>query len=108
MCCILKDASGHFSDVEVCYGNCPELVLSQCAQKLALVLSCLCHDLDHRAVSNGFLVSTNHPLAQLYSSSVMENHHLSQTIELLQLDGLDVLSLLTKSQYQEVCVCVCV
>lgn len=41
---------------------------------LALLVSCLCHDLDHRGTTNSFQMASNSVLAGLYSSegSVME------------------------------------
>ncbi len=103
MYCILKGAPGYFNSVEVSYviWNCTEFIILS-LQKLSLVLACLCHDLDHRALNNCYMASTNHPLSQLYSTSTLENHHFSQTIELLQLDGLNVFTLLAESQYKEV------
>lgn len=51
-------------------------------EALALLVSCLCHDIDHRGTTNSFQQQSNSVLASLYSSegSVMERHHLSQTL----------------------------
>ena len=45
-------------------------------EMLALMLTALCHDIDHGGKSNPFLVQTDSPLALLYNmQSVNENHH---------------------------------
>ncbi|CAH0720215.1 unnamed protein product, partial [Brenthis ino] len=41
----------------------------------ALMLAGLCHDLDHPGYNNNFLSLCKHPLAQMYRSSMLENHH---------------------------------
>ena len=53
-------------------------------QKKGLLVACLCHDLDHRGYSNTYLQKFDHPLAALYSTSTMEQHHFSQTVSILQ------------------------
>jgi len=53
-------------------------------QKKGLLIACLCHDLDHRGYSNTYLQKFDHPLAALYSTSTMEQHHFSQTVSILQ------------------------
>lgn len=55
-------------------------------QKKGLLIACLCHDLDHRGYSNTYLQKFDHPLAALYSTSTMEQHHFSQTVSILQVD----------------------
>lgn len=76
---------------------------------LALMVACLCHDLDHRGTNNQFqikfvshysmllsesnnflsnnsvffLFRTESPLAQLYSTSTMEHHHFDQCLMIL-------------------------
>jgi len=57
-------------------------------EKLAVLVSCLCHDLDHRGRTNDFQAKIEHPLARLYSTSTMENHHFNQSLMLLQSEGL--------------------
>ena len=53
-------------------------------QRLALVFAMLCHDVDHRGLSNTFLQKYNEPLSVLYDSSILENHHWSIISKLLQ------------------------
>lgn len=43
---------------------------------LGLLIACLCHDLDHRGTNNSFQIKASSPLAQLYSTSTLERHHL--------------------------------
>ena len=57
-----------------------------------MFIACLCHDLDHRGYSNDFLVKNKAPLAALYSTSVMENHHFNQTLAILQTPGHNIFS----------------
>ncbi|XP_029570622.1 cAMP and cAMP-inhibited cGMP 3',5'-cyclic phosphodiesterase 10A [Salmo trutta] len=73
-----------------------------CANKKGLLIACLCHDLDHRGYSNTYLQKFDHPLAALYSTSTMEQHHFSQTVSILQLEGHNVFSNLTSSEYEQV------
>ena len=53
-------------------------------KRKGLLIACLCHDLDHRGFSNSYLQKFDHPLAALYSTSTMEQHHFSQTVSILQ------------------------
>lgn len=71
-----------------------------CSQKVSLLIACLCHDLDHPGYSNSFLKLTDSPLAKLYPNSVLENHHLMQTIAILKNDN--IFSHLKEHQYKTV------
>ena len=55
--------------------------------KLALLMSCICHDLDHRGTNNDFQKISDSPLAQLYGTSTMEHHHFDQSLMLLMSEG---------------------
>eukprot|EP00063_Salmo_salar_P064586 XP_014039421.1 PREDICTED: cAMP and cAMP-inhibited cGMP 3',5'-cyclic phosphodiesterase 10A-like isoform X1 [Salmo salar] len=68
MYAILQKTTGIFTEIE----------------KKGLLIACLCHDLDHRGYSNTYLQKFDHPLAALYSTSTMEQHHFSQTVSILQ------------------------
>ncbi|CAB1338668.1 unnamed protein product, partial [Coregonus sp. 'balchen'] len=85
---ILQKTTGIFTEIEV--------------PKKGLLIACLCHDLDHRGYSNTYLQKFDHPLAALYSSSTMEQHHFSQTLSILQLEGHNIFSNLTSSEYEQV------
>uniref|UniRef100_A0A8C2XGU0 Phosphodiesterase n=1 Tax=Cyclopterus lumpus TaxID=8103 RepID=A0A8C2XGU0_CYCLU len=86
MFAILQKTSGMFTELE----------------KKGLLIACLCHDLDHRGYSNSYLQKFDHPLAALYSSSTMEQHHFSQTVSILQLEGHNIFSNLNSSEYEQV------
>ncbi|CAJ0941056.1 unnamed protein product, partial [Mesorhabditis belari] len=73
-------------------------------EQLALLIACLCHDIDHRGTNNTFQIKSRTPLAQLYSSegSVLERHHYAQTVSILGMDDCNILDQLSKEQYQRV------
>ncbi|XP_014911668.1 cAMP and cAMP-inhibited cGMP 3',5'-cyclic phosphodiesterase 10A isoform X2 [Poecilia latipinna] len=86
MFAILQKTTGIFTELE----------------KKGLLVACLCHDLDHRGYSNTYLQKFDHPLAALYSTSTMEQHHFSQTVSILQLEGHNIFSNLNSSEYEQV------
>ncbi|KAH9523328.1 cGMP-dependent 3',5'-cyclic phosphodiesterase [Bulinus truncatus] len=71
---------------------------------LALFVSCLCHDIDHRGTTNSFQVQSQSVLAALYSSegSVMERHHLAQSMCILNTEGSNLFENLSSKEYQSV------
>ncbi|CAG0902241.1 unnamed protein product [Darwinula stevensoni] len=69
---------------------------------LALLIACLCHDLDHRGTNNSFQIKMSSPLAQLYSTSTMEHHHFDQCIMILNTPGNQILAQLRPDQYKKV------
>lgn len=71
-------------------------------EKMALLIGGVCHDVDHRGYNNEFFKKLQHPLAALYSTSVMEQHHYKQTITILHAEGHDIFSILTVEQHKEV------
>ncbi|GIY40449.1 dual 3',5'-cyclic-AMP and -GMP phosphodiesterase 11 [Caerostris darwini] len=71
-------------------------------ESLSLLLACLSHDLDHRGTTNSFLKKSNSPLAQLYSTSIMEHHHFDQCVMLLNSEGNQILSHLSTEEYMTV------
>ena len=54
---------------------------------LALIVACLCHDLDHRGTNNSFQVKADSNIAQLYSTSTMEHHHFDQCVMIMNSKG---------------------
>ncbi|XP_050693259.1 cGMP-dependent 3',5'-cyclic phosphodiesterase-like isoform X2 [Eriocheir sinensis] len=70
-------------------------------EALALLVSSMCHDLDHRGTTNSFQVASNSVLASLYSSegSVMERHHLAQAMCILNTDDCNFLENLSREEY---------
>ncbi|CAK8686329.1 unnamed protein product [Clavelina lepadiformis] len=85
MFCVLRRNMDVFSDVE----------------RLALIVASLCHDIDHRALSNHFLQTINHPLSALYPNSTMEHHHVNVTMDILHREGHDVLACLGEGGREE-------
>ncbi|KAM7399343.1 hypothetical protein PAMP_018622 [Pampus punctatissimus] len=69
---------------------------------LALFVSCMCHDLDHRGTNNSFQVASQSVLAALYSSegSVMERHHFAQAIAILNTAGCNIFEKFSRKDYQ--------
>ncbi|XP_021348961.1 dual 3',5'-cyclic-AMP and -GMP phosphodiesterase 11-like isoform X1 [Mizuhopecten yessoensis] len=71
-------------------------------ERLALMVGCLCHDLDHRGTNNQFQKESMSPLADLYSTSTLEHHHFDQCIMILSTKGNDILSNLKQNEYEDV------
>eukprot|EP00055_Hartaetosiga_balthica_P014042 m.75056 g.75056 ORF g.75056 m.75056 type:complete len:510 (+) comp8469_c0_seq2:145-1674(+) len=69
-------------------------------QRFSLLIACLSHDLDHRGTNNAFQKNTNHALSQLYSTSIMEHHHLDQCLMILNTEGNNIASNLSLKQYE--------
>ena len=69
-------------------------------EMMALVVAGVCHDLDHRGYNNTYYKEFNLPLAVLYKSSVMEEHHYKMTVLILQLEGHNIFSFLSKNDYK--------
>ncbi|XP_067900946.1 cAMP and cAMP-inhibited cGMP 3',5'-cyclic phosphodiesterase 10A [Heterodontus francisci] len=82
---ILQRVQGTFSELE----------------RKGLLVACLCHDLDHRGYTNSYLHKFDHPLAALYSTSTMEQHHFSQTVAILQLEGHNIFANLNADDYEQ-------
>ncbi|KAK0178025.1 hypothetical protein PV328_002010 [Microctonus aethiopoides] len=72
-------------------------------QALIFLVSCLCHDIDHRGTNNSFQTQCGTVLASLYSSegSVMERHHLAQSMCILNTEGCNIFENLTSDEYSE-------
>ncbi|XP_014478286.1 PREDICTED: cGMP-dependent 3',5'-cyclic phosphodiesterase-like [Dinoponera quadriceps] len=73
-------------------------------QALVFLVSCLCHDIDHRGTNNTFQTKWGTVLASLYSSegSVMERHHLAQTMCILNTEGCNIFENFESDEYSEV------
>nr|XP_040238527.2 dual 3',5'-cyclic-AMP and -GMP phosphodiesterase 11-like isoform X5 [Anopheles coluzzii] len=69
---------------------------------LALIIACLCHDLDHRGTNNSFQIKASSPLAQLYSTSTMEHHHFDQCLMIINSPGNQILSNMSSEDYSRV------
>nr|XP_046916300.1 dual 3',5'-cyclic-AMP and -GMP phosphodiesterase 11-like [Dermatophagoides farinae] len=71
-------------------------------ETMALIVACLCHDLDHRGTNNSFQIKTGSPLAQLYSTSTLEHHHFDQSLMILNSQGNQIWSNLSPQEYRRV------
>uniref|UniRef100_A0A671S4J4 Phosphodiesterase n=1 Tax=Sinocyclocheilus anshuiensis TaxID=1608454 RepID=A0A671S4J4_9TELE len=94
-----------FSVSHFCYLLYKNLQLSNYLEDieiLALFVSCMCHDLDHRGTNNSFQVDSQSVLAALYSSegSVMERHHFAQAIAILNTQGCNIFEKFSRKDYQ--------
>ncbi|TRY93028.1 hypothetical protein DNTS_009487 [Danionella cerebrum] len=94
-----------FSVSHFCYLLYKNLQLSNYLEDieiLALFVSCMCHDLDHRGTNNSFQVASQSVLAALYSSegSVMERHHFAQAIAILNTHGCNIFEKFSRKDYQ--------
>ncbi|KAJ4462824.1 putative cyclic-nucleotide phosphodiesterase regA [Paratrimastix pyriformis] len=71
--------------------------------KLALLLSGICHDLEHPGTNNNFQNNALTPLAYFYNDhSALENHHCAKAFALMTGDTeLNILRGLTKPQYRD-------
>lgn len=67
------------------------------------MLAALTHDVDHRGTNNGFQTICESDLACLYSSegSILERHHLSQTLGIVSTSGCQVLAHLNEESYND-------
>ncbi|KAL0266649.1 UNVERIFIED_CONTAM: hypothetical protein PYX00_009137 [Menopon gallinae] len=70
----------------------------------AFFISALCHDLDHRGTTNSFQIIANNSLAYLYGSegSILERHHFSTTLRILNTDNCNLFENFTVPQYARV------
>ncbi|XP_060681328.1 dual 3',5'-cyclic-AMP and -GMP phosphodiesterase 11A [Hemiscyllium ocellatum] len=67
---------------------------------LALMVGCLCHDLDHRGTNNAFQEKSGSALAQLYgTSATMEHHHFNHAVMILQSEGHNIFANLSSKDY---------
>ncbi|XP_071954922.1 cAMP and cAMP-inhibited cGMP 3',5'-cyclic phosphodiesterase 10A-like [Antedon mediterranea] len=85
MYCLLHVTQGLFSEIEM----------------QSLFFACICHDLDHRGFTNSFNVKFDTPLANLYATSTMEQHHFNQTVFILQLEGHNIFQHLPNNVYKQ-------
>ncbi|XP_038046831.1 cGMP-specific 3',5'-cyclic phosphodiesterase-like isoform X4 [Patiria miniata] len=70
-------------------------------EAFALLVACLCHDLDHRGTNNAFQLKTASALSQLYSTSTMEHHHFDHCIMILNSEGNNIFQFLSPEDYRE-------
>ncbi|KAM8855437.1 dual 3',5'-cyclic-AMP and -GMP phosphodiesterase 11A isoform 2-T2 [Spinachia spinachia] len=69
-------------------------------ETLALIVGCVCHDLDHRGTNNAFQAKTGSALALLYgTSATLEHHHFNHAVMILQSEGHNIFSNLSSKEY---------
>lgn len=66
---------------------------------LSLLIASICHDVDHRGTTNTFQIKIQSPLAKLYSTSTMEQHHYNQFIMILHSNVNNILINLNAQEY---------
>ncbi|XP_072440088.1 rod cGMP-specific 3',5'-cyclic phosphodiesterase subunit beta-like isoform X1 [Chiloscyllium punctatum] len=71
-------------------------------ETMAMVTAGLCHDIDHRGTNNLYQMKSQHPLAKLHGSSIMERHHLEFSKTLLADETLNIFQNLNRRQYEHV------
>ncbi|CAG6015597.1 unnamed protein product [Menidia menidia] len=70
------------------------------AEMLALMVGCLCHDLDHRGTNNAFQAKTGSALSLLYgTSATLEHHHFNHAVMILQSEGHNIFANLSSKEY---------
>ncbi|KAG5856675.1 hypothetical protein ANANG_G00010430 [Anguilla anguilla] len=70
------------------------------SETLALMVGCLCHDLDHRGTNNAFQAKSGSALAQLYgTSATLEHHHFNHAVMILQSEGHNIFANLCSKEY---------
>lgn len=70
---------------------------------MTYVLAAACHDVEHPGFSNVYLIETRHNLALRYNDkSVLENHHLATTFDVLKMDAnkYDIFEQFDRDQYK--------
>eukprot|EP00794_Sanderia_malayensis_P003350 gene3351-3839_t len=68
---------------------------------LALLVGCLCHDLDHRGTNNEFQTKSDTPLGKLYGTSPLEHHHFNHAVAILNSEGNNIFQSLSSSDYSQ-------
>jgi hypothetical protein len=72
-------------------------------ERYALIITAICHDIDHPGLNNAFLIETSHELAMRYNDrSPLENMHASRLFDILQDEKKNIFETLSRSQFQEV------
>ncbi|KAM4709898.1 rod cGMP-specific 3',5'-cyclic phosphodiesterase subunit beta-like [Discoglossus pictus] len=71
-------------------------------EAMAMVTAGLCHDIDHRGTNNLYQMKSQHPLAKLHGSSILERHHLEFGKFLLADESLNIYQNLNRRQHEHV------
>ncbi|CAH8588049.1 unnamed protein product [Schistosoma margrebowiei] len=67
-------------------------------EQLALFIGALCHDIDHRGFNNHYQTLIHSPLDAVYGykGSILEHHHIDQTMRILNMKDCNIFSQMTK------------
>ena len=69
--------------------------------QLALLVSCLCHDVDHPGTTNDFQIAIDSGLARIHNEiAVLENHHAFMTCEILRHPQCNFFTAFTAQQFR--------
>ncbi|XP_039251444.1 cGMP-specific 3',5'-cyclic phosphodiesterase-like [Styela clava] len=72
-------------------------------EKFALIVGSFCHDIDHRGTNNAFLIRAGAPLAVLYNTSTLENHHYNTCLQISRMEGSDIFASFTDEEFTYAC-----
>jgi CheY-like chemotaxis protein/HPt (histidine-containing phosphotransfer) domain-containing protein len=76
-------------------------------ERLAMMVSGLCHDVDHPGLNNNYLINAKTSLALLYNDiSVLENHHCATTFKTLREPENNFVENLSQEEFKEFRRCV--
>jgi cAMP-specific phosphodiesterase 4 len=71
-------------------------------ERFSLIISAICHDIDHPGLNNAFLIETAHELSMRYNDkSPLENMHASRLFEIISDPKRNILELFSPAQYKE-------
>ncbi|XP_069482483.1 rod cGMP-specific 3',5'-cyclic phosphodiesterase subunit beta isoform X1 [Ambystoma mexicanum] len=71
-------------------------------EAFAMVTAAFCHDIDHRGTNNLYQMKSQHPLAKLHGSSILERHHLEFGKFLLADETMNIYQNLNRRQFEHV------
>ncbi|XP_066431023.1 rod cGMP-specific 3',5'-cyclic phosphodiesterase subunit beta-like [Eleutherodactylus coqui] len=71
-------------------------------EAMAMVTAGFCHDIDHRGTNNLYQMKSQHPLAKLHGSSILERHHLEFGKFLLADESMNIFQNLNRRQHEHV------
>ncbi|KAM9331517.1 rod cGMP-specific 3',5'-cyclic phosphodiesterase subunit beta isoform 2-T2 [Gastrophryne carolinensis] len=69
-------------------------------EAMAMVTAGFCHDIDHRGTNNLYQMKSQHPLAKLHGSSILERHHLEFGKFLLADESMNIYQNLNRRQHE--------
>nr|CAB3264740.1 cGMP-specific 3',5'-cyclic phosphodiesterase-like [Phallusia mammillata] len=72
-------------------------------EKFTLVVACFCHDIDHRGTNNAFLIRAAAPMAILYNTSTLENHHYDTCLRISSMEGNNIFESFTENEFSDSC-----